>query len=739
MGFAEKTASRRDANMLSQMSKRKSGFNILTLIPAGPGGVIHRRSVINSRFLRITTVSLLTIWTFAIPLPSNAQFPRLPKIPKIPGTDKIEFPGLDRVLSEPPAITTSLDNAVTELPFLDDAQPQNFIPMQVMPRGNSGEFFLAPGDYSFEAQSYCLHAGTYAPSSGDGYLYAPLLGPRENIIQNLLQRSYTNAQVPQRNVQVLIWAILARTKVAEMPNEMKQTANILLTPDEINQLNGGALGYIPDNVRERAFAKLPDDARRVYEAENRLRQLMAQPGVSYEQLERVAVLTGNAPVGRESRQVPLGRWSYDSRGFFVRYFPENYSHTRIELSVPANFTLTRDAQGRITLIADRQGNKLQLAYDDSLASSPMEGDAGVRAVALRSVSFVQEGEASAQKFDGTLWTFVGVPSGHGHGGIGAKTFPGLDDRYVEASRRKDEFAQVVARVGARSGAKLTADVMDLAHLRMALMHIIRSAAAVTAPAEVEDFSTHAWEWAFANEFGGSAPVASLDGTAVPPQSGKRSGTPQMALKQVGAFSAAVREFAFANQFASNAAVASSAAAPVAPLPAQRSGPLTFNPGGTVAVPGETGRQRLAQSGRCVPPDVNLSSRASKLQESVADALSSHDHLTNPDDVQVNNRYAGHPLTTFAVRLSADNRPLPTLACLKNQIAEGNVPPGSIEGANKVLLGSVQQANNQTRVTSRIVDVESGEILATGKGDAAGTDQNAIDQAADKSIANLFLQ
>ena len=32
---------------------------------------------------------------------------------------------------------------------------------------------------------------------------------------------------------------------------MKQTANVLLTRDEISQLNGGALGYIPDNVRER--------------------------------------------------------------------------------------------------------------------------------------------------------------------------------------------------------------------------------------------------------------------------------------------------------------------------------------------------------------------------------------------------------------------------------------------------------------------------------------------------------
>ncbi len=694
---------------------------------------------------RITTFCVLILCIVATPVPAKAQFPRLPKFPKNPVSDKIVVPGLDRVLEEQPPITTSLNDAVTELPFLDDDQPLHLIPMQVMPRGNSGEFLLNSGDYSFEAQSYCLHAGTYAPSSGDGYLYAPLLGPREKIIQNLLQRTYTNAQIPQRNVQVLIWAILARTKVTDMPRDMSPTANALLTRDEINELNGGALGYIPDNVRERVFAKLPDDVRRVYEAENRLRQLIAQPGATYEQLESVAVLTGNAPSTRDSRQVPVGRWSYDSRGFFVRYFPQSYSDTRIEVSVPGNFSLTRDAQGRIELIADRQGSKLQLAYDDSVAPMPMEGDVGVRAVALKSVSFIQARHERVQKFGVAVWTFVGVPAGGGHSGVGARTFRDLEARYSEANHRKDEFAQVLARVGARGGAKLAADVMDLAHLRMTLMQIVGPAALGTTPAEIADFSTHAWEWALANQ-ASNAPVPSLGRTAVTSLPGAPEGLLRIALKPVvAAMTAALssasvgdlsptRESAFTNPFSGNVPV-SFLDGPVPPVGAQPTTPVTFNPGTTVAVPGETGRQRLAQSGRCLPPLVASSSRSSKLQESIADALSSHGHLTHPDDVQIDTRY-GH-LTRFVVRMSRDNGPLPTLACLQNQVANGNVPPGSIQGANKLLLGSVQQVGNQVRVTTRIVDVETGTILATGEGNAAGTDQNAIDQAADSSIKNLF--
>src|SRR2546428_1745196 len=126
---------------------------------------------------------------------SGAQF-RLPKkLPKIPGLEKI--PGLDKILGNEPPITTSLADALTEVAFLDNFTPEFPLPLGTAPRTKEGEYKLRPGAYRYEAQSYCLHAGTHAPGRGEGYLYAPLRGPRAPIIRNLLRRSVQHPEIHQ--------------------------------------------------------------------------------------------------------------------------------------------------------------------------------------------------------------------------------------------------------------------------------------------------------------------------------------------------------------------------------------------------------------------------------------------------------------------------------------------------------------------------------------------------------------
>ena len=51
-------------------------------------------------------------------------------------------------------------------------------------------------------------------------------------------------------------------------------------------------------------------------------------------MERVAVLSGNAPMGPGSQVVPSGRWSIHPDGYYVRYIPSGYSSTRVEIWVP---------------------------------------------------------------------------------------------------------------------------------------------------------------------------------------------------------------------------------------------------------------------------------------------------------------------------------------------------------------------------------------------------------------------
>ena len=125
-----------------------------------------------------------------------AQFPKLKiKIPK-------KIPGLNKILKSKPPLTTNIADAVTEVPFLDDFDPNIAWPMSVLPRTSAGGFILEyPGNYMFECQSYCLRAGTYAPGegrSGRGYLYAPLKGPQADIVSNVLKKSYQFPEIPQK-------------------------------------------------------------------------------------------------------------------------------------------------------------------------------------------------------------------------------------------------------------------------------------------------------------------------------------------------------------------------------------------------------------------------------------------------------------------------------------------------------------------------------------------------------------
>lgn len=47
-------------------------------------------------------------------------------------------------------------------------------------------------------------AGTFAPSSGDGYMYAPTLGPKEEIVTTILKNAEKHPEVHQHDIQMLL-------------------------------------------------------------------------------------------------------------------------------------------------------------------------------------------------------------------------------------------------------------------------------------------------------------------------------------------------------------------------------------------------------------------------------------------------------------------------------------------------------------------------------------------------------
>jgi len=231
--------------------------------------------------------------------------------------------------------TTSLPDAKWA-----DASKDGFTPrepersLMTLQRTPNGGFVLQPGYYSLMDQSYCLKAGTHGPGGGTGYLYAPPKGPAEDAVMTIVRNSVNHPEIHQHDIQVLLWAIIARARFEDLDSSLKATAARLLTPRQLAALNRSALDALSGNSLTDALGGVPEPLRQIAQAEAQLREMLTTPGATFAEMERVAVLSGNAPLGPGSQDVPSGRWSLHPDGYYVRYLPQAYSSTRVEIWVP---------------------------------------------------------------------------------------------------------------------------------------------------------------------------------------------------------------------------------------------------------------------------------------------------------------------------------------------------------------------------------------------------------------------
>ena len=138
-----------------------------------------------------------------------------------------------------------------------------------------------PGLFEVIAQSFCLKAGTNPPSQnkgkyGTGYLYAPLKGPKAGSIERILLRSETHPEIPQYAVQELLWAIIAEQKLSQCPKGIQNTARVLLDEKDRRALENDTLAVVPAPLRDKVYSNLPPLVREGLEAENKMRELLAQ-------------------------------------------------------------------------------------------------------------------------------------------------------------------------------------------------------------------------------------------------------------------------------------------------------------------------------------------------------------------------------------------------------------------------------------------------------------------------------
>jgi hypothetical protein len=73
--------------------------------------------------------------------------------------------------------------------------------------------------------------------------------------------------------------------------------------------------------------------RQIFDAESLLRERL-ESNAPFEALERAAVLIGVPPEDPLARRIPRGQWIAHPAGYFIRYLPDSYSSTLVQMVVP---------------------------------------------------------------------------------------------------------------------------------------------------------------------------------------------------------------------------------------------------------------------------------------------------------------------------------------------------------------------------------------------------------------------
>jgi hypothetical protein len=217
--------------------------------------------------------------------------------------------------------TASLTHDAGPDSLLTDLQPKSLLDL---PRSDQGEIVLSEGYYEAEFRSYCLQPGTPDPSDQDAYVMQPLSGQRKDIVEDILRGSLDRPDLPQRDVQLLLWSAVSGSSFNNLPASVKYTARELLTPRQVFTLQGGMMGVV-----RTVAASFPESGNNTF---SDIRRLFELGNSSYEAFERLAVLS--EPSVKFPSAVTREQWHKQQEGYYVRYLPANYQRTRVQVFVP---------------------------------------------------------------------------------------------------------------------------------------------------------------------------------------------------------------------------------------------------------------------------------------------------------------------------------------------------------------------------------------------------------------------
>ncbi len=253
------------------------------------------------------------------------------------------------------AVTTSLEDALPIEGWIDvsklkpSAKPDNF---------DQG------GYYRYDTRSYCLHAGKYGPSSGNGYLIAPLKGSQANFIASIVSNSHQNRDIAQHDIQRIIWAIEAGTSLKNFSGQQAIALSRLASPAELAKYELEVQANA-QNISGIARSLLPRDIQNALAFYDQFNDLVTDVNASYAEIEHLAVLSGLVPSDPNDTVVEDGNWARIGENLFLRSFPKSYSRTTVEVLKLSPYKIEKDELGRI-IVFESDGLRQEVSYYDAM-------------------------------------------------------------------------------------------------------------------------------------------------------------------------------------------------------------------------------------------------------------------------------------------------------------------------------------------------------------------------------------
>lgn len=233
-------------------------------------------------------------------------------------------------------LSTSLADAIHLEVLPPSIEPGTFEPLLKLPRTDDGAFILKAGIYEAYVESFSLEPFDPGTPRGMAFFPAPIKGRRDKVVSQILKYSELHPDVPQPYIQMLLGFTVLGTDLEKMPAVAQQAAQKLLPKETLLLLHGETQ---KKELQKKLLIML---GRRIGANDGKAAQQIAGVVTKEQQIDKtfgvtasLSAMKGSGTAGAISADsAPRGAWAQMPGGFYVRYLPESYVRTKLQVIVP---------------------------------------------------------------------------------------------------------------------------------------------------------------------------------------------------------------------------------------------------------------------------------------------------------------------------------------------------------------------------------------------------------------------